>query len=380
MPTDLELLIDMSNRYGSDKDYIIASGGNASFKTDRHLWITASGSFLGSLVEADLLKLSRTKLAALRTKTYEADAHQREEQVKNDLISTIDGDFTGVRPSVETSLHDLIEYPFVLHTHPTLVNGLLCGNNAESETQRIFGDTVLYIGYHDPGFTLFQKVMEGVLRYRLEQGTEPKIIFLRNHGIFVGGESPEEITRQYDMVMEALKREIKSMPDLSECPPDALAQTVLSWVEAILARYGRQFFMVRNHALIESYLESEQTFEKISKPFTPDIIVFCKSGYLYVNAGDNPDAIIASLERQIESYHAAFKFLPKVILIKHVGLISVADNETYASIILDIFEDLIKISHFSESFGGPHFMNPREISFIEEWEAEKYRFQMAQKK
>ena len=36
-----------------------------------------------------------------------------------------------VRPSVETSMHEIINYPFVVHTHPTLVNAITCANKAE---------------------------------------------------------------------------------------------------------------------------------------------------------------------------------------------------------------------------------------------------------
>lgn len=380
MQTQLELLLELSKRYGTDKDYVIASGGNSSFKTADHLWITASGSFLGRLRESDLLKLSRVKLAKLRSKTYETDSRQREEDVKNDLISTIEGSFTGVRPSVETSLHDLIEYSFVLHTHPTLVNGLLCSSNAEIVTRKIFGDLALYIGYHDPGFTLFKKVQEGVLAYRRERGVDPKLIFLQNHGIFVGGESPDEIINMYKTVEKAIDKEITIRPDLSERPVDELAQSILPGLQKLVSKYNTMFLKVRNNALIESYLENEQSFAKISKPFTPDIIVFCKSNYLYVNGGKNPETILSALDSEIGNVHSQSGYIPKVILVKNLGLISAADNETYSEIILDIFEDLMKISCYSDNFGGPHFMSAREISFIEDWEAEKYRYNMARTK
>ena len=379
MKTQPELLLELSRRFGTDKDYIIASGGNSSFKTADHLWITASGSFLGRLSESDLLKLSRAKLANLRSKTYETDSRQREIDVKNDLLSTMEDGFTGARPSVETSLHDLIEYPFVLHTHPTLVNGLLCSKKAEIMTRKIFGDVVLYIGYHDPGYTLFTKVQEGVEAYRRELGADPKIIFLQNHGIFVGGESPEEIIQLYKMVENEIGKEITKRPDISERPPGDLAESVLPGLQNIVSRYGAMFLKVRNNALIESYLEDEQSFAKISKPFTPDIIVFCKSHYLYVNRGNNPETILSALESEVGDFHAQYGYVPKVILVKNLGLISAADNETYSGIILDIFEDLMKISCYSDNFGGPNFMNAREISFIEDWEAEKYRYEMARK-
>jgi NAD(P)-dependent dehydrogenase (short-subunit alcohol dehydrogenase family) len=41
--------------------------------------------------------------------------------------------------------------------------------------------------------------------------------------------------------------------------------------------------------------------------------------------------------------------------------------------VLDVFEDLLKISWLSESFGGQHPMTPEQIKFIDTWEVENYR-------
>ncbi len=43
----------------------------------------------------------------------------------------------------------------------------------------------------------------------------------------------------------------------------------------------------------------------------------------------------------------------------------------------EVFEDWMKISFLSENFGGPHFMSERDISFIDNWEVENYRRQVA---
>ncbi len=379
MQTQLEILRQLSKRYGTDKDYIIASGGNSSYKTADYLWITASGSFLGKLQDTDLLKLSRKKLAKLRSKNYGSDARKREEDVKNDLVSSMTDTGTNKRPSVETSIHDLIEYAYVIHTHPTRVNGLLCSNQAESMTKKLFGEMALYVAYQDPGYTLFKKVEQGVLAFRRERKRDPKLIFIQNHGIFVGSDSPEEIIRLYAMVDETISKEITIYPDVSQRSIDKQILAIMPEVRNMVSKERLMFMKVRNHALIESYLENESLFEKISRPFTPDIIVFCKSRYLYVNVEKNSEKILNALEKGLKKFQSDYGYLPKILLVKHLGMISVSDNEKYSEIILDIFEDLIKISCYSENFGGPHFMNDREVTFIEEWEAEKYRYEMARK-
>ena len=67
------------------------------------------------------------------------------------------------RPSVETSLHEMIQYKFVVHLHPTLINGILCSRNAKSLTHKLFGESVLFVPYTDPGYTLFKKLESEIL-------------------------------------------------------------------------------------------------------------------------------------------------------------------------------------------------------------------------
>ncbi len=96
-------------------------------------------------------------LNQINMKTYSNDALLREEEIKNDLMKSRVEPEKGQRPSVETSLHNLIGFAFVVHTHSTKVNGLMCSNQAAEKTADLFGDEVLYIGYEDPGYILFKQ-------------------------------------------------------------------------------------------------------------------------------------------------------------------------------------------------------------------------------
>ena len=69
-------------------------------------------------------------LQEMYTKKYSQEADKREAEVKADLYRACHPGIT-VRPSVETSLHEIINYAFVVHTHPTLVNAITCSNKAE---------------------------------------------------------------------------------------------------------------------------------------------------------------------------------------------------------------------------------------------------------
>lgn len=181
-PEQVQQLIEISRHYGVDSRFVIAGGGNTSYKNAEKLWVKASGSSLATITEDGFAVLDREKLKVLSERTYSSDSAEREEQVKNDLAAACIS--KGRRPSVETSMHNAIDYAFVIHLHPTAVNGLMCANNVESDLRRLFGEKALYIPYTDPGYVLFKFVEDSIKAYRKANGAEPQVIWLQNHGIF----------------------------------------------------------------------------------------------------------------------------------------------------------------------------------------------------
>ena len=89
MRPELSQLIEVSRFYGSGRDYVIAGGGNTSFKDEKTIWIKASGHSLASLGEEGLVALDREKLHIISRKQYSSDPLKREEEVKNDHTSRI---------------------------------------------------------------------------------------------------------------------------------------------------------------------------------------------------------------------------------------------------------------------------------------------------
>ena len=196
---EIEQLIEISRKYGRDSRYVIAGGGNTSYKNADKLWVKASGCALATITEDGFAVLDRKKLNVIPEKTYPADTAAREEEVKNDLAAAcITKDR---RPSVETSMHNALSAAFIVHLHPTMVNGLMCGQNAETETARLFGDEAVYIPYTDPGYVLFKEVDDRIKAYKAKFGKEPAILLLQNHGIFVGADTTAEVEAIYDRVL-----------------------------------------------------------------------------------------------------------------------------------------------------------------------------------
>ncbi len=384
----IEDLIAISRKFGQDSRFVIAGGGNTSYKDENRLWVKASGHALATITEDGFAVLDRALLNEMGEKAYNADTAIREEQVKNDLsVACITKDR---RPSVETSLHNCMGFAFVVHLHPTLVNGLMCSVNAEAACKEIFPDA-LYIEYTDPGYTLFKKVYDRIKAYKAEKGKEPQVIFLQNHGIFVGGDTTAEIEGIYSEVLGKLEAKVAALPE----GDTAVSETVTDVVPAIrqmLSRAGRGFktLKVTKNALVDFFIDGcsvtstgsatdcpgKSGFDKIAKPFTPDIIVYCKSSYIFIEA-ESDEEILKQAEEEIEAFVSGKGYTPKVLLIKGIGLIAVGDSSRNAQIITDVFTDAMKVAFYAQSFGGEHPMERAWIDFIDNWEVENYRRKVA---
>ena len=192
----LETITQLSHEFGTPA-FVKGGGGNTSAKTAETLWVKPSGTTLAGLTPQTFVALDRAKLAELYAVAIPPDSHARETLVKDMMAAAVKSGSTG-RPSVEAPLHDILTGAFVVHTHPTLVNGLTCARQGAAACARLFPDA-LWIPYIDPGFTLCMDVRR---RLRGQQ-----LVLLENHGIFVAGDTAEEIRATYRRVLEALRAE-----------------------------------------------------------------------------------------------------------------------------------------------------------------------------
>ena len=365
MESSLKKLVEISNFYGSDPEFVIAGGGNTSFKNEKYLWIKASGTSMATITESGFVKMDRAGLQKISEKTYSNDPLKRESEIKQELHNCIAED-TGLRPSVETSLHNLINSAFVVHTHPTWVNALMCAKNSSEETAGLFGKEALVIEYTDPGYILFKLVEKKIAEYVSEFGKDPVIIFLENHGVFVSANTIEEIKSIY----QDIDKKIKSRIDYSIPSTNPLDSNITELTAALANRKNLKT-KAFNCELIQHFVKDEEAFKQVGIAFSPDNIVYCKAHYLF--SGNDS----ATLLNHYESFEKKHGYYPKVIGIKQMGLICVEENEKSLNTVYEVFLDMMKISYATRSFGGPRFMTARQIEFIDNWEVENYRRKIA---
>lgn len=368
-------LISISQHFGADKEYVIAGGGNTSYKNDTDIWVKASGTSLQNISIAGFARLHRNLLQEMYTKKYSEETDKREAEVKADLYKACHEGIT-VRPSVETSMHEIINYPFVVHTHPTLVNAITCANKAEETINSLFGKEALYIPWADPGYILFAKIRDLLWEWRKTHTSDPQIIFLQNHGVFVASDTIEDIYKKYENIDSIIRRHLKQIPDTTPMEIPSAITKILPALRMVFSQDNAKIAIVRNNPLAQLFLRNEARFAGIALPFIPDQIVYCKARAIYLEQ-DQPEAIIEECRTKTAAYEKKYGYMPKMAGLKGYGIIAFEDTWKSADTMQEVFEDWMKISYLSENFGGPHFMSERDISFIDNWEVENYRRQIS---
>jgi NAD(P)-dependent dehydrogenase (short-subunit alcohol dehydrogenase family)/rhamnose utilization protein RhaD (predicted bifunctional aldolase and dehydrogenase) len=370
---DLRELVEISRRYGTD-EFALAGGGNTSCKDDETLAVKASGAALRTIGEDDFVLLRRADLAAVLDRTYDPDPFRREAEVKRDLLAARRDPERGGRPSVEASLHDMVRRRYVVHTHPFAVNALLCARDGAAAARRLFGDAALLVPASDPGYTLAKRMEEALSGWRKSHRSDPSVILMQNHGLVVAGDTAAEIHATTSEVMAKVASVLGPLPDTTREPvPDAVAE-IMPAVRMLLSPEAGppSIASIRTSALIRHFLQPAERAGGLP-PFTPDHIVYCRAMPLEAEFDGDPGRFLERLPRLLEEYAKRHGGRPRVILAAGLGLIGVDESKRSVETCLDVFEERLKICHLSRAFGGPAFLTPEAIRFIETWEAESYR-------
>lgn len=188
-----QALIARSNRLGADPKNTNYAGGNTSAKgTDTDpvtgdavelLWVKGSGGDLGTLKPGGLAVLRLDRLRALQN-VY--PGVEREDEMVAAFDYCLHGK-GGAAPSIDTAMHGLVDAPHVDHLHPDSGIAIATSADGPALTQRIFGDTVVWVPWRRPGFQLGLDIAE-------IKAQHPEAIgcILGGHGITAWGETSED--------------------------------------------------------------------------------------------------------------------------------------------------------------------------------------------
>ena len=361
----IESLAEISRYYGTDPDYVLAGGGNTSWKDEETLYVKASGFALADVTADSFVKMDRAALARIWEKAYPESDAERESAVLSDMMAAKKAGEEQKRPSVEALLHDLLPFAFVVHLHPALVNGLTCSRRGEDAAREIFGAEAIWVPIIDPGYILANAVKTAMEAYSAAHGKPAAIIFLQNHGVFVGADSADNIKKLYNELMTKLNALIAQKPDFSD---EKRGTDSFGEIIKTLEELSGGTAVFAQGSAIASFVKSRESFAPVSSAFTPDHIVYAGSHPLFTEA-QSADGIREAWKKHVQETGRN----PKVIAVQNTGVFGAAATEKAANLALDLFRDTIKVAVYSESFGGPLFMTADKIDFINNWEVERFR-------
>ena len=202
-------LLSLSHEFGQ-RGLVILGEGNVSARLDDSTFLVkASGTNLGTLVEANLTECRFDRLLS-----FFDDKPVSDTEVEAALLeSRVDPG--ALKPSVETFFHafllSLPDIRFVGHTHPIAVNQILCSSHARDfSRQRQCPDEVvccgpisLLIPYVDPGLALARRIRDELVSFQLGHGKPPRVILLENHGVIAVGSSVPAVRAAMLMTVKA---------------------------------------------------------------------------------------------------------------------------------------------------------------------------------
>jgi rhamnose utilization protein RhaD (predicted bifunctional aldolase and dehydrogenase) len=264
----------------------------------------------------------------------------------------------------------LLPFAYVVHTHPSLVNGLACSVGGEAALKSLFGDEPLWVPVSDPGF-----VLACAIRERLAgRAGAPAVVFLQNHGVFVGADTPEAVKEIYKRIVDAIDSRIVRRPDFQEeCEVYGNSREAGELLRKAAESGGaKRFVRFRRNNEIARLVKDRASFIPVSSAYTPDHIVYSGSDPLFIeNEAETEEAFAAHSRKTGRP--------PKLAAVRNLGVFGIGSSEDSAVLALELFTDTMKVAAYAEAFDGPRFMTDEKIAFINNWEAEHYRQKLAEK-
>ncbi|MDO5067738.1 MAG: FGGY-family carbohydrate kinase [Propionibacteriaceae bacterium] len=354
---ELAALTALSNEFGAKPAFTRAGGGNSSVKVDGVLWIKPSGVSMATMSAEDLVPLD---LAVLVAALDGPDPDPSLGDPVTQLATRARLDDGPRRPSVEILFHALIDDTYVLHTHPLLINAITCNTDGPALTRELFGDEVLWVDYVDPGLPLAREIARRRREHSEATGAPPPAItFLMNHGMIVSGNDPAQVAADCQRVLKVIQGTISRRSGIT-----GLAK---EFARAV----GAQAVAVDGSSIASDFPVTEAGSRFITEgPLIPDQIVYAGSFALVLHDGDD----VAEAVRRHEETHGQ---TPKVAVIPGAGVAAVGSSKKQAKTALEVYIDALTVARAASIIGDVRTLSESERTFIETWEAEAYRQQVA---
>ncbi len=212
MKNTIKDLVEISHYAGNRADYTQGGGGNTSVKNSENgmMLIKASGYRLVDITEnTAFVAVDRNKIKDYYESvdlSVEKDYEKESAEVSKNSVVAI-ADMPTLRPSVEVGFHAILK-KYVIHTHSVYANIITCSQEGEDIATKLFKDKdfgFIFLPYINPGFELTLAMMNKIDAYVKENGKYPEVIFMKNHGLVVTGDYIDRVKAVNTDVNETIR-------------------------------------------------------------------------------------------------------------------------------------------------------------------------------
>lgn len=317
----MDTYINLCQTLGPLTDWVQGPGGNFSIKTSADtLIVKKSGAIIAKTTENNgWVECSISKI------------REQYENNNEDISETV---IRGQgKPSIEAFFH-IIETPIVVHLHPSKLLNILCNDiHLENFPQ------IKTIPYSKPGIPIAKEFFKSYQK-------EIPIYFLKNHGIIIIGNTPEDI---YKHLIFLRKQFIKTEHSTN-------IELVLEIRKKIYEKTGKNMIIKP----LFSNISPSHRYYRLFFPYTPDIVVFLQKYPLSFESDNDPPANI------FEEYYEKHNIIPSIILTPSM-VYTIGVNFEACISIEEIFQA------YTEIEDGASFLDNAEVEELITWDKEKER-------
>ncbi|MBN8997413.1 MAG: class II aldolase/adducin family protein [Rhizobiales bacterium] len=393
---DLALRVYTSRLIGQEPDLVLHGGGNTSVKVadggEEVLYVKGSGWDLATIEAPGLPGVALQPLLAVREGGRLSDP-EMVGLLRRNMI-----DQSGPNPSVETLLHAFLPARYVDHTHSAAALAIANQPNAADLSREIFGDRLVVVPYVMPGFDL----AVAADRCFREAGGEGDGLFLVNHGLFAFHDDPRLSYERIIAFTTACEAFLDSRgaalapPEATTIADEGLRDRVLAALGAALRRHpvfaAGPAFDLRATASIGRFLALPDFAGIVGRgTVTPDHVIRLKPKPLIGEAAFTGDDWARAIDAFAADYAAYFERnarnadepkimldpMPRVALVRGLGLVGIGRNAKEAGICADLAEQAVRVMLSAERIGRFTPIGERDLFDMEYWSLEQAKLKVA---
>jgi rhamnulose-1-phosphate aldolase/alcohol dehydrogenase len=402
-------LVYRSNLLGADRTVCNWGGGNTSLKTTetdfrgqpvRTMWVKGSGSDLASATDKSFTALRLDDVVPL----FDRESMTDEEMVAYLTHCMLDPKHP--RMSIETLLHAFLPYDHVDHAHPDAIISLCCADNGLAIAEEIWGNRFVWAPYIRPGFTLAQRIAEGVKR-----NPRAELVLMEKHGLVTWGATSREcygktievigeaeayIAGKVESLGSRLFGGIKHAPLAPEKRRE-IAAAIMPEIRGAVSGDARMLLRFDDSDDVLRFVGSADA-AKLAQvgAACPDHLVHTKRTPLLIDwdpaTGGDVQALrakaVSGISAYCDEYQAYFDAnagdadkisprSPRIVLIPGVGMISTGKTAAMAEVSAALYHRAIAVMTGSVALGEFVSLSAAESFAVEYWPLELYKLSLA---